>query len=101
VTGNAILGGTFSFNLSPGAASTLLGTDTLTLLTSLSRTGTFANVANGTRVFATSGTASFLFNYTPTGFNLSGFQAIPEPSTWALLLTGMGALAAVARRRRE
>jgi hypothetical protein len=100
VTGTAVLNGTFSFQLSPTAASFLQSSDSLTLLTSTGRTGTFTNVANGTRVFATSGTASFLFNYTPTGFTLSGFQAIPEPSTWALLLTGLGALVAATRRRR-
>jgi hypothetical protein len=29
------------------------------------------------------------------------YQAVPEPSTWALLITGAGALGTVARRRRR
>lgn len=58
--------------------------------------GTFANVADGERLLTTDGTGSFLVHYgNGQGLVLSDFNtaAVPEPSTWALLLAGAGLLA--------
>lgn len=103
VSGTATLGGTFSFNLLSTPSGTLLPTDTLTLVSASTLTGTFAGIANGTRVFASNSTlSSFVINYTPTAVTLSGFQVIPEPSTWVLMLGGASSLfASLWSRRRK
>ncbi len=101
VQGTATLGGDFSFHLAGNATGTLLPTDTLTLLSASSVIGTFVDLPNGTRLNAASGIGSFVLNYGETSITLSGFQAIPEPSTWLLLTGGLGALAAWRRRQRN
>lgn len=101
VTGTANVAGTLTLNLVNGARSTILPTNTFTLINAASLTGTFANAANGARLFATDGQSSFLVAYTSTSLTLSGFSAIPEPSTWALLMTGLAVLAVTTLRRRR
>lgn len=102
VGGTATLGGNFSFNLLNTPSGTLLPTDTLTLISATTVTGTFNGIANGTRLFASNSTlASFVITYTPTTVTLSGFQVIPEPSTWVLMLGGAGSLVVSFWRRRR
>ncbi len=101
VTGTATLAGLFTVNVVNGVQSTILPATTFTLLTATTLTGSFSNAADGARFFAANGTGSFLVNYTATSMTLSGFQPIPEPSTWALLLTGLGAVALATVRRRR
>ncbi|MFG6463427.1 beta strand repeat-containing protein [Roseateles sp. DXS20W] len=63
--------------------------------------GQFANVADGGRLPMADGTGSFLVHYgNGQGLVLSDFNtaAVPEPSSWALLLSGAALLAW--RRRR-
>jgi autotransporter-associated beta strand protein len=58
--------------------------------------GHFANVADGARLLTADGSGSFLVQYgNGQGLVISDFQAaaVPEPSTWALLLAGAGLLA--------
>jgi hypothetical protein len=101
VTGTAQLAGTLTINLVNGAQSTILPTNSFTLLNASSITGSFSNVTNGARIFATNGVSSFVVSYTPTSLVLSSFNPIPEPSTWALLATGLAAVAVSIRHRRR
>jgi autotransporter-associated beta strand protein len=58
--------------------------------------GQFANVTDGARLFTTDGTGSFLVSYgNGQTLVISDFQtaAVPEPGSWALLLTGAAWLA--------
>ena len=102
VRDTATLGGTLAVNLASGFNPT--GT-TFTVLTASSFTGgsVFSNIANGGRLLTSDGSGSFLVNYVSPSLTLSGFQftPIPEPSTWALFATGLGALALAALRRRK
>lgn len=103
VTGRANLAGTLTLNLVNGAKSTIQENYTFTLISStLPLTGTFANAAHNTRFFTSDLQSSFLVTYTNNSLTLTGFSTpIPEPSTWALLLTGAAALAFSTRRRRQ
>lgn len=103
VTGTVALGGTFNFNMvGAGATSAFSAGDSLTLLNSSGLTGTFLNLPGGTRIFASHGVGSFVLNYTSTGVVLNQFLPVPEPSTWALMFTGLGVIAwATLRRRRQ
>ena len=74
------------------------GADTFTVLTAANGlNGAFSNVANGARLFLADG--SFLVNYGPNSVVLSNFEAIPEPSTYALL--GLGAVVVLLRLRKQ
>ncbi len=101
VSGTATLGGNFTFTMALGAENLIGGGATLTLLSSSALSGAFVGIPNGTRLLASSGTGSFILNYGPTSVTLSGFQPIPEPSIWALLLAGVGAVAVATVRRRR
>lgn len=64
--------------------------------------GQFANVADGARLLVDNGLGSFVVRYGDgQGLVLSDFQtaAVPEPSSWALLLGGAGLLASLRRRK--
>lgn len=80
-------------------------TMTFTVASGTSLSNAFLNVANGARLVTADNYGSFVVNYgagSPFGVNnvvLSNFNAVPEPSTWALLLMGGGMSAWMARRR--
>jgi hypothetical protein len=103
VTGQANLAGTLTLNLVNGAKSTIQSNYIFTLISSTQPlTGVFSNAANGARFFTSDLQSSFLVTYTNNSLTLTGFSTpIPEPSTWALLLTGAAALAFSTRRRRR
>jgi hypothetical protein len=104
VGGNVTLGGTLSLSFVNGFASSVLGSDTFTILTAggtSGLSGAFANIGTGKRLATLDGLGSFQVNY-GGGLNsvtLSNFQAIPEPSTYALM--GLGTLTVVAALRRR
>ena len=109
VAGSLALDGLLGFSFSGGEESRLTGTDTFALLnlTSGTLSGAFTNVANGGRLVALDGLGSFQVNYGATSLFaansvvLSNFLVpVPEPSTWALLGTGLLAVALTLRRRR-
>jgi hypothetical protein len=96
------LNGSMFLSFTNGFQFSITSADTLTLFsTSNALSGTFAGTPNGSRLTTTDGFGSFQVNYLSNSLTLSNFQAIPEPSTWALL--GLGSLAvllAEIRRRR-
>jgi len=106
--GTTTLGGTLTVNLASSFKSTIQTSDSFTVLTATTVSGAFTNVANGTRLVSSDGSGSFLVSYgTGSAFAannlvLSNFQftPVPEPSTWALLTLGVGAVAGAALRRR-
>ncbi len=106
IGGNLVLGGNLALTFIGGFNTSVTGGMTFTLINSTTLAGTFLNVANGTRLTTTDGLGSFVVNYgAGSAFPintvvLSNFLAVPEPSTWALLLTGVAFLALAARRRR-
>jgi hypothetical protein len=65
----------------------------------------FNNVANGQTLFVNGG--SFLVNYgtgstfAANSLVLSNFVAVPEPTTWSMLLAGTVACALACRRRKR
>lgn len=109
VSGTAQLNGDLRLAFVNGFHSNATYSQTFTVLTASSLIGLFANVNNGQRLFTLDGYGTFVVNYgASSAFTaltnsvvLSEFIAVPEPSTWALMLTGVGALAATAWRRRR
>jgi len=108
VQGNATLGGTLSLSLLGSVGTTILPTDTFTVMRAggtAGLTGAFANIVNGGRMLTSDGGGFFTVNYgagsafAANSVVLSDFQAIPEPSTYALL--ALGALALFLSRRRK
>ncbi|MCF3651419.1 PEP-CTERM sorting domain-containing protein [Synoicihabitans lomoniglobus] len=81
---------------------TILATDTFTLFTATTGlTGTFDNLPIGTRLTSFDGLGSYAVTYHPLSVTLSDFQPIPEPSTWALMMTGGFMLILRNRRHRR
>ena len=102
VTGTVTLGGVLTVQLLGNARSTILPTDTFTLLTSTSPLiGAFTNVASGTRMLNYFGAGSFLVTYTGNSLVLSNFDPIPEPSTWALMALGTFTIAVLRLRKKR
>ncbi len=106
VGGNVTLAGLLNLRFANGFESSILSSDTFTILSSAGTgglTGAFANVSSGQRLLTMDGMGSFQVNY-GAGLNsvtLSNFQAIPEPDTYTLMGMGLIALAVVMRRRRS
>ncbi len=106
VGGNATLGGNLDVRFVNGFNTSILASNTFTVLTvggTSGLTGAFANVTNGQRLTTLDGLGSFQVNY-GNGLNsvtLTNFQAIPEPSTYALLAFGLATLGLAAHRRRR
>jgi len=100
------LSGMLQITFGAGFENSVTAIDTFTLLSASSLSGSFANVANGGRLVTSDGLGSFQVNYgagsifTANQVVLSGFAAVPEPSTWAPLLLGGAIVALGARRRR-
>jgi fibronectin-binding autotransporter adhesin len=106
VSGTLTLGGTLAVRFVDNFNLTADNAMTFTLATGTTLANAFTNVANGAQLVTTDGLGVFTVNYgaaSPFGVNtlvLSNFNAIPEPSTWALMLSGAGMLGWMARRRR-
>ncbi len=107
VNGSLSLGGNLMVGLIGGFDTTINNTMTFDLVSSTALSNSFANAANGSRIATTDGRFTFLVSYGPTsGFGvndvvISGFQAVPEPSTWVLLLAGTCSLVLSLRRRKK
>ena len=92
-----MLGGNLAVTFLNGYQNSISPSATFTIFTAGNLTGSFANIANGGTFITSDGQGQFKVNYGATsGFSpnsvvLSNFVAVPEPSTWALMLTG-GAL---------
>lgn len=100
--GTVLLSGTLTLSFLDGFENSVGATDVFDVLHSDDLlTGAFENVASGGRLLTADGLGSFVVTYDGTDVFLSGFQAVPEPGTWALLgLGGAGAGVVVLRRRR-
>jgi hypothetical protein len=100
---NVTLNGSLFLSFVNGYQFTVTSADTLTLINaSTALNGTFAGLANGSRLTTADGFGSFQVNYFANTLTLSNFQPIPEPSTYVLLTIGAaGALLAERRRRRS
>ncbi|MEJ6602346.1 MAG: PEP-CTERM sorting domain-containing protein [Opitutaceae bacterium] len=106
VSGNLTLGGNLSWNL----LSTLdpVTTSMFTLFTANNLSGSFANATHGTRLSTADGHRSFIVNYGSGStfdansviFSSFEFTPVPEPSTWALMFTGLMIITWQSRRRR-
>ncbi len=105
VGGTLTLGGNLAVKFISGFNTSVSSTMTFDLIGTTALLGSFANVPNGGTLITTDGLGSFKVNYGLTsGFAvnhvvLSNFVAVPEPSTWILLLSGLGAAAVSLRRR--
>jgi len=107
VSGNLVLGGNLSWSL----LSTLdpVSTSMFTLYTANNISGSFANAASGTHISTSNGQRSFIVNYGSGSafdankviFSNFEFTPVPEPSTWALMFTGLMLITWQSRRRRR
>ena len=106
VNGAFVAGGNLSVRFTNGFQAGVNGTMTFELISGTAITGSFLNVANGGFLATADGLGTFKVNYgLGSGFAaneviLSDFVAVPEPSTWALLITGLGVAAYTRLRRR-
>lgn len=99
VNGVATLAGILQVDLDAIFGSTLTGSETFTLLTSNSLlSGSFSNVASGSRLDVFGGNGSFLVNYSGNDLVLGSYLAVPEPSRMMLALVGLISL--TLRRRK-
>ena len=108
VSGTATFNGNLMVQFGNGFESSVLATDTFTVLTSGSTlSGSFSNVTSGSRLITSDGLGSFIVDYgsgSPYGVSnlvLIDFQPIPEPATWLLLTLGTGVAGFSIRRRRK
>jgi len=93
------LGGALEVRFINGFQSSILPTDSFTIVTSnQSILGTFSNVGGG-RIATADGTGSFAFLVSGTDVILGGFVGVPEPGTGLLCLLGLPLL--LGRRRRQ
>ncbi len=96
VSSALVLSGSLALDFSGGFQNTILGANTFVLLNSgATLTGGFANVASGQRLWTSDGFGSFEVHYgaasifSPSSLVLANFQAVPEPTTWLLLVLGL------------
>ena len=100
VGGAATLGGNLSLQFVNGFGSSVLPTTPFTLVSANTLTGVFANApATGTYTFPGFGT--FDLTYGATSVMIANISAVPEPSTWALMISGALLVAWQIRRRRR
>ena len=96
VSSALVLDGSLALDFSGGFENTILGANSFVLLNAGSTlTGSFANVANGQRLWTSDGLGSFEVHYgaasifSPSSLVIANFEAVPEPSTWLLLALGL------------
>ncbi|MEM7452821.1 MAG: hypothetical protein AAF456_00570 [Planctomycetota bacterium] len=94
------LDGDLNFGFINGFENSVSNSDTFTVLTAGTLSGTFAGIADGDTVFERHGNGSFTLNYSGNSVVLSNFQpnAIPEPATAGLIACTLGVL--MIRRKR-
>ncbi|MBL9211524.1 MAG: PEP-CTERM sorting domain-containing protein [Opitutaceae bacterium] len=106
VNGTILAGGNLAVRFTGGFQAAVNGNMTFALISSTAIAGSFLNVPNGGFLATADGLGTFKVNYGPGSVFaanevvLSNFVAVPEPSTWALLITGLG-VAAYSRFRRR
>ena len=108
VAGTVALDGTLNFDFFDGAEFILSDSDTLTVLSGSTITGTLFDIDSGDRIDSTNGKGSFLINFgvgSPFDDNsivFSNFMIIPEPANFAFLLCFIAAAAvALVRSQRK
>jgi hypothetical protein len=104
VSGTAFLGGAeLRVTFASGFQSTITSGNQFTILTATNGlTGTFANAPlSGQRFSTFDGLGTFQIDYSASSVLLSNFAPVPEPPTWALLVSGLGLVGWAARRKRN
>ena len=95
-----VLGGTLELSFINNFDISITSANTFQILISdQTLSGTFSNVASGGRLLTTDGLGSFIVSYNGSSVILSNFQAVPEPSTFVMLLGGLGVLFCLQRPR--